>query len=71
MPIKHSKTYNPVNLVLGCVFVFCGLWVAHKFLFSVPTFIMGIFVFDAFVLLPIIFGVSIIRNQLRLRKNSR
>jgi hypothetical protein len=73
--IKHSKTYDPVNLivgcVLGCVFVFCGLWVAYKFLFSAPTIIMGILIFDVFVFIPVIYGVSIIRNQLRLWKNSK
>lgn len=65
------KTYNPVALAVGCVFVFGGLWTGFEVVMhGVRTVLGGIFVFVIAVLLPLSLGVAVIHNQLRLRRNS-
>ena len=66
------KTYNPVTAVVGCGFVFAGIWTIFQALVhGVRTHIGGVFVFVLFVLIPISLGVAIIHNQLSLRKTSK
>jgi hypothetical protein len=69
--IDTFKTYNPVTLAVGCLFVLCGSWTVFEVIMhGVRTSAGGIFIFVMFVLLPVSLGVAIIHNQLRLRRNS-
>jgi hypothetical protein len=65
------KTYSPVTLGVGFLFVAVGLWAAFEFLPGTRTAIAGAFIFVLFVFIPISLGVAIMRNQLRLRRISR
>ena len=78
-PRDTLKTYNPVTLVVGCLFVACGLWVVvEALLHGVGTnwwrttagAAGGIVMFLLVIVIPISLGAAIIHNQLRLRKNS-
>jgi hypothetical protein len=63
------KTYNPVTLTVGCLWVAVGLW-AIFMLLPTRTLIGDVFILVLCVVIPISLGAAIIHNQLRLRKNS-
>ncbi len=64
------KTYNPVTLAVGCLFVVCGLWIVFAILYyGTRTLVGGLVVFVLGALIPLSLGAVIIRDQLRSRKN--
>jgi hypothetical protein len=64
------KTYNPVTLSMGCLWVAVGFWVVFELIrHGTRTAIGGAFIFVLFVFIPIGLGAAIIQNQLRLRKH--
>jgi uncharacterized membrane protein len=69
--LNTFKTYNPITLVAGILFVGAGIWGALSYLRGVPTVQGFLFVLVLAVLLPVCLGAAIIRNQLRLRKTSK
>jgi len=66
------KTYNPVTLTLGILFVAAGFWtIAMLLAHGVRTAVGGLFIFVLFILFPLSLGIAIIHNQLGLRKRSK
>jgi hypothetical protein len=48
------KTYNPVTLAVGCLFVACGFWTVFEVvLHGARTALGGVFIFVLFVLVPV------------------
>ena len=67
-PPPRESEFEPVAFTVGLFFLAFGVWSAVKFLPGTPTVIGALLFGLIFVLLPICYGVFIIRNHLRLRR---
>jgi len=65
-----ATQFDPVSFFVGLFFVATGIWAGVRFLPGVPTLLGSIFISAVFVLFPVCVGASIIRQQLRLRRQS-
>jgi TRAP-type C4-dicarboxylate transport system permease small subunit len=71
MSLLHTyKVYNPITLLMGCLFVGVGMWLLFELVRHGVQTTAGIFVIVVFAALPISIGAAIIHNQLQLRRNS-
>ena len=64
------KVYNPITVVVGCLFVSVGLWLLFELVLHGARTTAGIFVIVVFAALPISVGAATIHKQLQLRRNS-
>jgi hypothetical protein len=65
------KTYNPVTVAVGCMFVGAGFWLLFELVRHGARTTAGIFVIVLLAALPISVGAATIHNQLQLRRNAR
>ena len=62
--VIRVKTYNPVTLAVGCLFVVCGFGIFFAILhYGTRTLVGGLIVFILGALMPLSLGVVIIRDQ--------
>jgi hypothetical protein len=65
-----TPKFEPVTFLVGIFFVIAGVWAAIIFLPGTPTVVGSLLLTVIFVLFPVCYGLVIVRNQLRLRRNA-